>query len=145
MCQDSWFSASLSIYHAAVGFSVKKATNIISGAALLLLLLTPLPQAQAVPHVLASPRARCAELKDKHPQGGDLFVTGVTFIDAFALNVSGTLNTRPFCRLASQLAYGSDDTLNFEVWLPDDVEYNGRYLAVGMSFIQHWGGGRPHV
>ncbi|OJD29150.1 tannase and feruloyl esterase [Diplodia corticola] len=131
MPQDSWLSASLPACRTLVGLSIKKATSIVSGAALLLLLLAPRAQAQSSPFVLGSSRARCAELKEKHPPDGDIVVTGVTFIDAFALNVSGTFNTRPFCRLASRLAYGSDDVLNFEVWLPDNVEYNGRYLAVG--------------
>ncbi|KAK0664813.1 putative feruloyl esterase B-1 [Lasiodiplodia hormozganensis] len=99
-----------------------------SGAALLLALL---PQVQSVPNLLENPRARCLELKDKHLQEGDVIITGAAFVDALTLNVSGTLNAHPFCRVASQLAYGSDDTLNFEVWLPGDAGYNGRYLAVG--------------
>lgn len=109
------------------------AWNTASGAALLLALL---PQVQSVPNLLENPRARCLELKDKLLQEGDVIITGATFVDALTLNVSGTLNAHPFCRVASQLAYGSDDTLNFEVWLPGDAGYNGRYLAVGMSLTK---------
>lgn len=100
---------------------------------LLLCLLASLPQAQSIQQLLPDPRDRCAEIKARHPQDNDLIVTNATFVEAHALNLSGTFNALPFCRLASRLAYGSNDSLNFEVWLPDDVEYNGRFLAVGMS------------
>lgn len=98
---------------------------------LLLCLLASLPQAQSIQQLLPDPRDRCAEIKARHPQDNDLIVTNATFVEAHALNLSGTFNALPFCRLASRLAYGSNDSLNFEVWLPDDVEYNGRFLAVG--------------
>ena len=44
-------------------------------------------------------------------------------------------NKVPFCRVEGTVPYGSNDTLNFELWLPDVNRYNGRFLAVGMSSI----------
>ncbi|GME37904.1 tannase and feruloyl esterase [Neofusicoccum parvum] len=134
MYQFSWpgatfwpFSSTTSI---STGSAARSSASSVA-AALLLFLLAPLPRVQSIPQTLPHARDRCTELKARHLQGNDLIVTNATFVDAYALNVSGTLNVLPLCRLASQLAYGSNDTLNFEVWMPHDVEYNGRYLAVG--------------
>lgn len=106
-------------------------TTMTAKAALFLLLLTTLPQVQSLPQILSDARDRCVELKASHLQDNDVVVTNVSYIEASVLNETGTTNAFSFCRLASRLAYGSNDTLNFEVWLPDDTEYNGRYLTVG--------------
>jgi hypothetical protein len=46
-------------------------------------------------------------------------------------------NTKPLCRVVGQIPYGENNTLNFEVWLPEAESYNERYLSVGMccSFV----------
>lgn len=41
-------------------------------------------------------------------------------------------NTKPLCRVVGQIPYGENNTLNFEVWLPEAGSYNQRYLSVGM-------------
>jgi hypothetical protein len=41
-------------------------------------------------------------------------------------------NTKPLCRVVGQIPYGENNTLNFEVWLPESESYNERYLSVGM-------------
>ena len=41
-------------------------------------------------------------------------------------------NTKPLCRVVGQIPYGENNTLNFEVWLPEAESYNERYLSVGM-------------
>ncbi|KAF2996736.1 hypothetical protein E8E13_006227 [Curvularia kusanoi] len=38
-------------------------------------------------------------------------------------------NTGPFCRVVGRIPYGANNTLNFEVWLPEE-RYNHRYLSV---------------
>ncbi|KAF2177075.1 tannase and feruloyl esterase [Zopfia rhizophila CBS 207.26] len=56
-----------------------------------------------------------------------------TYVEAGGLNISltGQVNQFPFCRVYAQVAYGNNDTLNFEVWLPDAGSYNKRLMAVG--------------
>lgn len=40
-------------------------------------------------------------------------------------------NNAAFCRVIGAIPYGPNNTLNFEVWLPDAGIYNERYLSVG--------------
>lgn len=40
-------------------------------------------------------------------------------------------NNATFCRVIGVISYGPNNTLNFEVWLPDTESYNERYLSVG--------------
>jgi hypothetical protein len=40
-------------------------------------------------------------------------------------------NNATFCRVIGVIPYGSNNTLNFEVWLPEAENYNERYLSVG--------------
>ncbi|KAF7531270.1 hypothetical protein G7054_g9036 [Neopestalotiopsis clavispora] len=63
--------------------------------------------------------------------GEGVSIINATSIPASGLNVSGTLNTVSFCRVFAEVAYGDNDTVGFEVWLPDGTQYNGRFLAVG--------------
>jgi hypothetical protein len=65
--------------------------------------------------------------------GEGVSIINATFIAASGLNVSGTLNNVSFCRVFAEVAYGDNDTVGFEVWLPDGTQYNGRFLAVGTS------------
>ena len=56
-----------------------------------------------------------------------------TFYPTASLNVSGTLNNVSFCEVYSSISYGSNgnDSLAFAVWLPQTLQYNNRFLAVG--------------
>lgn len=58
---------------------------------------------------------------------------GVTasFVQAKALNLSGTFNSVPFCRVAGGIPYPENNSVLFEVWLPEEESYNGRYLSIG--------------
>ncbi|PLB46095.1 putative feruloyl esterase B precursor [Aspergillus steynii IBT 23096] len=47
------------------------------------------------------------------------------------MNVSGTWNSIPFCRLQGSIPYPINNSVLFELWLPDNETYNGRYLSVG--------------
>ncbi|PVI02662.1 tannase and feruloyl esterase [Periconia macrospinosa] len=49
------------------------------------------------------------------------------------IGLTGQANQFPFCRVNAQVAYGNNDTLKFEVWLPDAGSYNKRFMAVGNS------------
>lgn len=41
------------------------------------------------------------------------------------------VNLSTFCRVIGRIPYGPNNTLNFEVWLPDTESYNERYISVG--------------
>lgn len=58
-------------------------------------------------------------------------LTNSTWIPAGAKNVSGTFNAAAFCEVFGTVSYTSDDFVVFEVWLPEENAYNGRFLAVG--------------
>ena len=59
-------------------------------------------------------------------------VLNATYYPRNALNVSGVLNTLSFCEVYGAVSYGAgNDTLIFAVWLPDILQYEGRFIAVG--------------
>jgi len=48
------------------------------------------------------------------------------------LNKSSTLNTVSFCEVNATVSYGSgNNSLLFTLWLPNVLEYNNRFMAVG--------------
>lgn len=61
-------------------------------------------------------------------------LTNSTWIPAGAKNVSGTFNAAAFCEVSGTVSYGTNDSVVFEVWLPDENVYNGRFLAVGQYY-----------
>lgn len=56
-----------------------------------------------------------------------------SFVEAHRVNESGVLNSVPFCRLSGSIPYTGNNSVLFEVWLPERESYNGRYLSVGIS------------
>lgn len=58
-------------------------------------------------------------------------LTNSTWIPAGAKNVSGTFNAAAFCEVSGTVSYPGDNYVVFEVWLPEEDVYNGRFLAVG--------------
>lgn len=57
-----------------------------------------------------------------------------TAVDAGELHAGQAINNNiAFCRVTGSISYGPglDNTLLFELWLPNNADYNGRYLAVG--------------
>ena len=58
-------------------------------------------------------------------------LTNSTWIPAGAKNVSGTFNAVAFCEVTGTVSYPTNNYVVFEVWLPEDNVYNGRFLAVG--------------
>lgn len=86
-------------------------------------------------HSLTLPRSTqdCISFAQTAPAIQNVTLLNSTLISANNLNLSGTLNSPSFCRVLGQVAYGSNDTLNFQLWLPDPASYNGRFMAVGNS------------
>jgi hypothetical protein len=70
----------------------------------------------------------CASLKN-----GENYTIGTNLVQAGALSIQNLtgVNNATFCRVLGQIPYGNNNTINFEVWLPETSEYNGRYLSVG--------------
>lgn len=54
-----------------------------------------------------------------------------TYIAAGSLDIDGLNNTIPFCRVFASVAYPHNNSVVYEVWLPDASQHNGRYLSVG--------------
>ncbi|KAK2759266.1 feruloyl esterase, partial [Colletotrichum kahawae] len=52
-------------------------------------------------------------------------------VSAKSLNVSSVFNSAAFCRFNGTVPYPENNTVLFEVWLPESGSYNGRFLAVG--------------
>lgn len=57
-----------------------------------------------------------------------------TPIPAGGIVVSGVSNQVAFCQVVASVAYGGNETLNFQLWLPDTSMYKGRFMAVGEVF-----------
>ena len=95
--------------------------------------------ASTTPFVAAIPQASvddaCASLVT-----GDGYVVSasriavdtLSEIPAVAAQSPTISNTKPLCRVVGQIPYGENNTLNFEVWLPEADVYNERYISVGM-------------
>ena len=73
------------------------------------------------------------------PEGVEVTATPIA---AWSLSIPNGLtnitgNKFALCRVTGTIAYGDNgnDTLNFELWLPDKSTYNGRYVAVGKSTL----------
>jgi len=58
-------------------------------------------------------------------------IGGIAEISAVAAQNITETNTASFCRVIGLMPYGPNNTLHFEVWLPENEDYNGRYLSVG--------------
>lgn len=89
---------------------------------------------------LASPKptASCSSVvKDARNllRGWDTTVHSAAAVAAAAMTVSGVSNEAPFCRVVASIAYGGNETLNFELWLPENNAYGGRFMAVGTSSL----------
>lgn len=55
-----------------------------------------------------------------------------TYYPANSLNVSNTLNKVSFCEVYTSISYGNgNNSLVAATWLPDRLQWNDRFLAVG--------------
>jgi hypothetical protein len=45
--------------------------------------------------------------------------------------VAATSSTPEYCKVIASIAYGKNDTLNFQVYLPAAHNWTGRFMAVG--------------
>ncbi|KAK4569362.1 hypothetical protein LTR86_003124 [Recurvomyces mirabilis] len=59
-------------------------------------------------------------------------VLNATYYPIHGLNDSGVLNNVSFCQVYSEVSYGTgNDSLIFALWLPDVLQYESRFMAVG--------------
>lgn len=58
---------------------------------------------------------------------------GVGKYTVTAADGSTSVNNVSFCQIIGNITYGAEgnNILNFELWLPGQSNYNGRYLSVG--------------
>ncbi|KAF5528156.1 putative esterase [Colletotrichum aenigma] len=52
-------------------------------------------------------------------------------VSANSLNITSVFNSASFCRFNGTVPYAENNTVLFEVWLPETGSYNGRFLAIG--------------
>jgi hypothetical protein len=60
-----------------------------------------------------------------------------TLVPRDALNISGVTNEIAFCQIFGYVTYGRNETLNFQLWLPDERIYEQRFMAIG-QYINHY-------
>ncbi|KAM0500928.1 hypothetical protein ACHAP8_004647 [Fusarium lateritium] len=58
-------------------------------------------------------------------------ILSTTYHAVGALNISGTHNKIPFCEICASVQYGNNNSLIFELWLPDANHYASRFMAIG--------------
>jgi feruloyl esterase len=62
----------------------------------------------------------------------DATLLNSTYYPVHALNVSNTFNNVSFCEVYTSISYGSgNNTLVAATWLPERLQYNDRFMAVG--------------
>ncbi|KAI5359472.1 putative tannase/feruloyl esterase, alpha/Beta hydrolase [Septoria linicola] len=83
-------------------------------------------------HIIA-PRTNCSELITANLKPYNASILSSVYFNNNTRNAtggtSGTLNNIAFCELKASISYGTNNTLNFETWLPDS--YEDRFIAVG--------------
>ncbi|KAJ6442610.1 LOW QUALITY PROTEIN: feruloyl esterase [Purpureocillium lavendulum] len=78
-----------------------------------------------------SPQQQCRALAGL--EVAEAVITNTSYVPAGAVSIpgSGATNTDPFCRLYGTRPYAGNNSVEFEVWLPDRGRYNDRLLVVG--------------
>ena len=55
-----------------------------------------------------------------------------TIVNATLIPANSTSgNEYEYCQVIGKVAYGGNNTLNFQLYLPDATAYTGRFMAVG--------------
>lgn len=58
-------------------------------------------------------------------------ILNATFYSSNSLNISNVFNSIPICRVYGQVGYAGNNSVTYEVWLPETGSYNGRFVVVG--------------
>jgi feruloyl esterase len=91
--------------------------------------------------VNAAPGSKDPCLSLVHESRSSLLIHDTTLMSSVhvpigAMIISGTANKVAFCQVVGSVAYGGNETLNFELWLPDISIYEGRFMAVGRYIVE---------
>ncbi|KAH8807162.1 tannase and feruloyl esterase [Xylogone sp. PMI_703] len=81
--------------------------------------------------VLQSPVSSCAKLAHFNGKSLGTTIHNATLVPRGGLNISNVFNDVAFCQVAASVSYTNKDTLNFQLWLPEESIYQGRFMAVG--------------
>ncbi|GAB7328107.1 hypothetical protein MBLNU13_g00144t1 [Cladosporium sp. NU13] len=95
------------------------------------LLSVALPLAAAL--VLPYETSECSTLgKSLNLESYNATLLNATYYPVHSLNVSNTFNNVSFCEVYTSVSYGNgNNTLIAATWLPDRLQYNDRFMAVG--------------
>lgn len=84
----------------------------------------------------AAQAVSCNDLPDHVSTGlSTLNIHSASEAAANDLNITQVTTTNKFtlCRVQAEVAYGFNDTISVELWLPSPEFWNGRYLVIGLS------------
>ncbi|RFU35283.1 hypothetical protein B7463_g1032, partial [Scytalidium lignicola] len=81
--------------------------------------------------VLQQSASSCSKLNSFYDKSLGITIYNATLIPRGGLNVSNVFNSVSFCQIVASVAYANSDTLNFQLWLPEETIYEGRFMAVG--------------
>ncbi|EKJ73834.1 hypothetical protein FPSE_05957 [Fusarium pseudograminearum CS3096] len=95
------------------------------------LTLVTLTAAQLVAVVYCD-KPKCASLAQSTClTGHNATILSTTYHGVGALKISGTQNGVPFCQVSASVEYRNNNSLVFDVWLPDAKHYSSRFMAIG--------------
>lgn len=106
-----------------------KLASIISVATGAVVLVSSYAQAVSLPRY-----STCSDLIAK-TVASSLASQNCTVISATLIAANGSIPE--YCNVSASVAYGNGDTLNFDLFLPDAANWNGRFMAVGKIAITH--------
>lgn len=80
-------------------------------------------------------QVECSELAATVSQSSALSIINATVVAAQSLNLTAVkvTNNVPICRVQGKIAYGLNNSIGIETWLPE--QWNGRYLVVGTCLV----------
>lgn len=90
-----------------------------------------LSSARVLAFPAASPDYDCSSLSSVDLAQYNTHILNSTYRQAKSVNVSNILNDIPLCEVYGSVDYGTNDSLQFSLWLPDYSNYFHRFMAVG--------------
>ena len=126
-------------YFQVVHSSVKRCVSFLRFQFIMKLLMIPRLVLPLLPFftqawVLPAPTKDCSKFAGTaallFPNGNTTLVNS-TLVPEGGVEVLNVTNALAFCRVFGQVSYGGNDTLNFQLWMPDVLAYEGRFMAVG--------------
>lgn len=85
----------------------------------------------AATSVVRSDAANCTSLVENLKGYLNITINNLSLIATGVLSINGVINTASFCRVFASAPYPVNNSVKYEIWLPEADGYNGRFLSVG--------------